>query len=88
VSEQAGAADALVNDALEAGFGGSHPVTLHAKMLRLELLYVKGELERALGQLLLDCSPCVRTAHWVAGLGVAATGHTGGPRRTTSSPSS
>jgi hypothetical protein len=70
VSEPAGPADALVNDALEAGFGGSHPVTIHAKVLRLELLNVKADLERELGQLVLDCSSCGRTVHWVAGLGV------------------
>jgi hypothetical protein len=37
VSEQAAASDALVREALESGLGDSHPVTLHAKMLRLEL---------------------------------------------------
>jgi hypothetical protein len=70
VSEQAVAADQLVVRRLESGLGGSHPVTVHAKMLRLELLNVKAELDRELGQLLLDCSSCGRTVHWVAGLGV------------------
>jgi hypothetical protein len=37
VSEQAAAADALVHQALDAGLGNSDDVTLHAKMLRLEL---------------------------------------------------
>jgi hypothetical protein len=74
ISEQAAAADALVHEALDAPLGGSHPVTLHAKMLRLELLNVKADLERELGQLMLDCSSCGRRVHWVAGLGVEA-GH-------------
>lgn len=69
VSEQASTANALVREALDA-LGDSHPVTLHAKVLRLELLNVKADLERELGQLVLDCSSCGRTVHWVAGLGV------------------
>ncbi len=36
VSEQAAAAGALVDEAVEAGLDGSHPVTVHAKMLRPE----------------------------------------------------
>ena len=38
VSEQAAKADELVDEAIAAGLDGSHPVTIHAKMLRLELL--------------------------------------------------
>lgn len=70
VSEQAAAAGELVHEALDTGLGGSHPVILHAKTLRLDLLRVKGDLERELGQLRLDCTSCGRTVHWVAGLGV------------------
>ena len=70
VSEQVAAAGALTEEALEAGLGGSHPITLHAKMLRLELLNVKADLQRELGQLVLDCSSCGRRVHWVSGLGV------------------
>lgn len=69
VTEQATKADALVDEALAAGLDGSHPLTVHAKMLRLELLAVKGDLERELGRLVLDCSACGRTVHWVPGLG-------------------
>ena len=58
----------ILDEALDAGLGGSHPVTVHAKMLRLELLKVKADLERELGQLVLDCSCCGQTVHWVAGL--------------------
>lgn len=69
VSEQASAADALVDEALAAGLDGSHPVTLQAKLLRLELLKGKADLERELGHPVLDCTDCGRTVHWVAGLG-------------------
>jgi hypothetical protein len=69
VSEQAAAAGSVVDEALKAGLDGSHPVTLQAKMLRLELLKVKADLERELGQLVLDCSDCERLVNWVSGLG-------------------
>jgi len=42
---------------------GSHPVTLQAKRLRLELLKVKADLEQELGRLALDCSRCGQTVH-------------------------
>ena len=70
VSEQAAAANALVREAFDAGFGDSPPVTLHTKMLQLELLNVKADLERELGQLMFDCSFLRTRVHWVAGLGV------------------
>jgi hypothetical protein len=70
VADQAVKADALVDEAIDAGLESSHPVTVHAKMLRLELLHVKADLERELGALVLHCSDCGRTAHWVPGLGV------------------
>jgi hypothetical protein len=71
VAEQAAVADQIVDEALDAGLDGSHPVTLRAKMLRLELLNVKADLERELVKVVLDCSNCARTVHWVAGLGVS-----------------
>jgi hypothetical protein len=37
-----------VEEPHEPGLDGSHPVTLQAKMLRLELLNVKADLEREL----------------------------------------
>jgi hypothetical protein len=74
VSEQAAKADAVVDEAFAAGLDGSHPVTLQAKMLRQELLQVKADLERKLGRLVLDCSACGRTVHWVPGL-AASPGH-------------
>jgi hypothetical protein len=45
---------------------GRTPVTVQAKALRLELLYVKADLERELEMFVLDCSDCGRTLHWVA----------------------
>jgi hypothetical protein len=68
IAEQAAKADKLVDEATDAG-GGSHPVTVHAKLLRLELLKVKAELEQSLGELVLNCSACGLDVHWVAGLG-------------------
>lgn len=76
ISEQAAKADALVDEAIAAGLSGSDQLTLHAKMLRQELLQVKADLERELGRLVLDCADCGRLVHWVAGLGVQ-TGHLG-----------
>ncbi len=41
-------------------------------MLRLEILKVKkADLERELGPLVLNCSKCSQTVHWIAGLGVS-----------------
>jgi hypothetical protein len=50
---------------------------------------VKADLERELGGLVLECSACGRTVHWIAGL--AATpgiGLTASPRPTENLPSS
>jgi hypothetical protein len=69
VARQAVKADELVDEAKAAG-GGSHPVTIHAKMLRLELLNVKAGLERELEDFVLDCSRCGLDVHWVSGLGI------------------
>lgn len=60
VAEQAKETDALVHEAVEIGLGGSAPLTIHAKMIRQELLRVKAELERELGRLELDRSACGR----------------------------
>jgi hypothetical protein len=70
VAEQAAKADDLVDEAKAAG-GGDHPVTIHAKMLRLELLKVKADLERELEDFSLNCSKCGLDVHWVSGLGVS-----------------
>jgi hypothetical protein len=65
IAGQAAKMDAIVAEALAAGLDGSDPITVHVKMLREELLDVKRE--RELGELVLDCSKCGRTVHWVAG---------------------
>jgi hypothetical protein len=70
ISEQVASASGVIDEALEAGLPGDHPVTLQAKMLRLELLKVKADLERSLGDLVLHCSKCSLTVHWVTGLSV------------------
>jgi hypothetical protein len=62
-------ADELVDEAKAAG-GGDHPVTVHAKMLRLELLKVKADLERELETWVPNCTRCGLDVHWVSGLGV------------------
>jgi hypothetical protein len=70
IAEQAAKADDLVDEAKAAG-GGDHPVTVHAKMLRLELLKVEADLERELEDFVLNCSRCGLDVHWVSGLGVS-----------------
>jgi hypothetical protein len=70
VAEQAVKADELVDEAKAAG-GGDHPVTVHAKMLRLGLLKVKADLERELETWSLNCTQCGLDVHWVSGLGVS-----------------
>jgi hypothetical protein len=74
VTEQAAAADAIVDEAMEAGLDGSARIVVSTKMLRAELLSVKADLERELERLVLDCVVCLRTVHYVGGLGVQA-GH-------------
>jgi hypothetical protein len=69
VAEQATAAGALVHGAMAADVGDSD-VVIRAKMLRLELLNVKADIERELGQLVLDCTSCGLRVHWIPGLGV------------------
>jgi hypothetical protein len=48
----------------------SDPLAVHAKMLRLELLNVKADLERELEDFSLNCRKCGLDVHWVAGLGI------------------
>jgi hypothetical protein len=69
VAEQAAKADDLVDEAT-AGGGGSHPVTVHAKTLRLELLKTKADIERELETWVPNCTRCGLDVHWVSGLGV------------------
>jgi hypothetical protein len=59
---------------MDADLAADHSVTLAAKMLRLELLKTKAELERGLAEFSLTCTDCGRNVHRVSGLGNAA-GH-------------
>jgi hypothetical protein len=67
LAEEAVKADELVDEAKAAG-GGDHPVTVHAKMLRLELLKVKADLERELETWSLKCTQCGLDVHLSFGL--------------------
>jgi len=71
VTEQAANEDALVDEAISVGHGRSDPLVTHAKMLRLELLNVKADLERELETWSLNCNKCGLDVHWVGGLGVS-----------------
>ena len=62
VSEQAVKAHELVDEAKAAG-GGDHAVTVHAKMLRLELLKVKADLERERETWVPNCKKCGLDVH-------------------------
>jgi hypothetical protein len=55
-AEQAAKADDLVDEAIGVGHGRSDPLVVHAKMLRLELLKVKADLERELEDFVLNCT--------------------------------
>lgn len=74
VTEQAANADSIVDEVMAAGLDGSDPITVHVKQLRAELLSAKADLERELERVVLDCTVCGRTVHYVGGLGVRA-GH-------------
>jgi hypothetical protein len=71
VAEQAAKADNLVDEAIDLGHGRSDPLVTHAKMLRLELLKVKADLERELADFVPNCKKCGLDVHWVSGLGVS-----------------
>jgi hypothetical protein len=89
VAEQATTADALVDEAIDVGHGRSDPLVVHAKMLRLELLNVKADLERELEDFSLNCK---KSASTCIGSAVSesrrVTGRTGSQRRTGSPGSS
>jgi len=74
VTDQAANADSIVDEAMNTGLDGSDPLVVSVKMLRAELLDVKGDLEGELERIVLDCTACGRTVHYVGGLGVRA-GH-------------
>ncbi len=65
------------DEAMNSGLAADRPIPVGAKMLRLELLKTKAELERSLSELVLDCTACGMEAHWVQGVSVADPGHRG-----------
>jgi hypothetical protein len=70
--------------ALHAG-GGDHPVTVHAKMHRLELLKVNADLECELETWSLNCTKCGLDVLWSAvSASLRGTGAIGSARRTAS----
>jgi hypothetical protein len=72
VTEQAANADVIVDEAMDAGLDGSEPFVVNIKRLCAELLSFKGDLERELEKVQLDCIVCGVSAHYVGGLGVRA----------------
>jgi len=79
LAEQAAKADDLADDGKAAG-GGDHQVTIHAKMLRLELLKVKADLDPSWRRGCRTAPSVGSDVCWVSGLGVTpGTGHTREP---------
>ena len=77
IAEQAVKADDLVDELLAAGADASATIVVHARILRLELLKLKGDLERELAKLVLNCTTCGQEVHWVQGISVSNAGHWG-----------
>ena len=77
IAEQAANTNKVIDEALAAGLPSDHPVPLQARMLRLELLRVKADLERELGTWVLDCKACCMDVHWVQCISMADPGHWG-----------
>jgi hypothetical protein len=77
IAEQAANTNRVIDEATEAGLAADHPVTVAAKQVRLELLKVKADLERELGNWVLDCKSCGVEVHWVQGISMSDPGHWG-----------
>lgn len=69
VAEEVRKAGDLVDEMYAGGLADGEGPVLAAKMMRADLLRVKGDLERELGRLLLDCTRCGRRVHWVQDVG-------------------
>jgi hypothetical protein len=69
IAQRANSASQIIDEAYAAGLPSDHPVTIQAKRLRLELLQIKGELERSLEDFSLTCTACGLDVHWVGGVG-------------------
>ena len=60
IAEQAANTNKAIDEAMEAGLAADHPVTVTAKMLRLELLKTKAELANTLSHFAKRASPARR----------------------------
>jgi len=54
----------VIDEAMDAGPAGDHPVTVAAKQVRLEPLRVTADLERKPATWVLDCKACGMEVHW------------------------
>jgi hypothetical protein len=61
----------IAEQAAKAAGGGNHPVTVHAKMLRLELLKVKPTSSASSRHGCRTARSAGLDVHWVSGLGVS-----------------
>src|SRR5215475_6819340 len=77
IAKQAAKTSDLIDEVMDAGLAADHPLTIAAKMLRLELLKTKAELERGLSEFVLDCTACGMEVHWVQGNSLSDPGHWG-----------
>src|SRR5262245_55821548 len=77
ISGEAAKTNDVIDEAIDAGLAADHPLTVTAKMLRLELLKTKAELERGLSEFVLDCTACGMEVHWVQGISMSDPGHWG-----------
>jgi hypothetical protein len=79
IAEQAAKTNEVIDEAMEAGLAVDHPVTVAAKMLRLELLKTNAELERGLSVFVLDSTSRGMEVHWVQDVSVPDHSHWGTP---------
>jgi len=54
----------VIDEAMDTGLAGDHPVTVAAKQVRLGPLQVKADLERKPATWVLDCKACGMEVHW------------------------
>ena len=72
IADRARDANRVVEDAHAVDPKDDSGLVAAAKRLRIELLTMKGQLERELGRLLLHCRRCNRRGHWVSGVWAGA----------------
>jgi hypothetical protein len=69
IAEKAQDAYDLAGELHQAGLPPDHEAVAAINRLRVELLEVKGGLERELSGLVLDCQRCGQRIGWVPGVG-------------------